>query len=1019
MTLPAPAPGAAASRPRHSYDYSSATETRVHAAGIDESATGFARKVSFDASRRWLTDSDATGRQISATWAAGDQQLTSTDAAGRVTKTDWDPEGRPVATWGPAPGAPGSCQGSGGASNGSCPHTTTTYDGGLVGLAATWWANSSWAGAPKLHSTGVGRADGALQDNWSAGPPDPDLGASWSARFTGEVTLASASNLAVSGGSATLLVDDAVISATTSVAAGLHRIEIDYTPASNATIELDRRPAGGGSFTLLAGSALGPRYGLVTRTVSEDTTPGSPSVVTATAYGGAGAPDPATGLATSVTSDPGDATHANLTTAFAYESGGLLRLRSRTLPAGNATGYDYYGDTDAPANPCGGPAANQSGHPRLTTAPSPDGGPTPGRTTEWYYDGAGRVVATRHNADPWTCLAYDARGRLTSEAVPALGAPFNTPARTVTRAYATGLNNDPRGSTVSDPVGTVTTTVDLLGRVVSYSDVWGNNSTSAYDPAGRLSDTSGRDGARHADYDPAGRLTAQRLDGATVATATYNPAGELASVAYGNGTALASITRDAAGRTTGLSFNQAGGSSLLTDTVGRSQGGRVTSETVDATAGSTFSYDTAGRLSGASLPGHSLAYSFGDSGCGSLPNAGRNTNRTSVTDNGATPTTYCYDRADRVISSSDPGVGSPSYDPHGNTRTLGAQTLAYDGSDRHMGTTTASASVTYARDGTDRIVSRTEGGATLRYGYSGPGDPSSFTTDGLGLGVQDRTISLIGGVLLTKRGTGDVWSYPNVHGDLVVTADPQGAKRDSTIAYDPFGTTLTATSPTAPDGVPDNSGGNFDYGWLGSHQRGLEHAPGTATIEMGQRSYAPALGRFLQVDPVEGGSANDYEYVNGDPVNGLDLDGLKPKYVIPDSVKRMCGPGASYTDSKTDTCSRYRLSVATGRGELFFHPERLNDESNNPFDSYFATCVKGAAPSAAIGALGGPAASGLGAAEGCAGSLAKRGIRNTHLSRGTKRALSYGIDAAGTASNAANLARYGRSAFRQLVQQFG
>ena len=41
---------------------------------------------------------------------------------------------------------------------------------------------------------------------------------------------------------------------------------------------------------------------------------------------------------------------------------------------------------------------------------------------------------------------------------------------------------------------------------------------------------------------------------------------------------------------------------------------------------------------------------------------------------------------------------------------------------------------------------------------------------------------------------------------------------------------------------------------------------------MGARVYIPALGRFLQVDPVEGGTDNSYASAN-DPVNQFDLDG--------------------------------------------------------------------------------------------------------------------------------------------------
>ncbi|WP_191243888.1 RHS repeat-associated core domain-containing protein [Amycolatopsis deserti] len=40
---------------------------------------------------------------------------------------------------------------------------------------------------------------------------------------------------------------------------------------------------------------------------------------------------------------------------------------------------------------------------------------------------------------------------------------------------------------------------------------------------------------------------------------------------------------------------------------------------------------------------------------------------------------------------------------------------------------------------------------------------------------------------------------------------------------------------------------------------------------MGARPYIPLLGRFLSVDPQEGGSANDY--VAGGPINTVDLDG--------------------------------------------------------------------------------------------------------------------------------------------------
>jgi hypothetical protein len=53
----------------------------------------------------------------------------------------------------------------------------------------------------------------------------------------------------------------------------------------------------------------------------------------------------------------------------------------------------------------------------------------------------------------------------------------------------------------------------------------------------------------------------------------------------------------------------------------------------------------------------------------------------------------------------------------------------------------------------------------------------------------------------------------------------------------------------------------------------LLHIPQTGLDLLGARYYNPHLGRFLPKDPIEGGSANAYEYAGGDPINKVDPEG--------------------------------------------------------------------------------------------------------------------------------------------------
>lgn len=149
-----------------------------------------------DGSGRPVRVTNPAGQDATATWNGKDLPVWTKDHTNRITATVYDALDRPTDTWGPyredcfadstapdgttvkSPIDTPPCKGS-------MPHTTTGYDQGLTGLAATWWNNLTLTAAPAGHSTtttpgGHGTSTPHSTVTTSAG---------YSARYTGYLTL--------------------------------------------------------------------------------------------------------------------------------------------------------------------------------------------------------------------------------------------------------------------------------------------------------------------------------------------------------------------------------------------------------------------------------------------------------------------------------------------------------------------------------------------------------------------------------------------------------------------------------------------------------------------------------------------------------------------------------------------------------------------------------------------------------------------------------------------------------------
>ncbi|HET7120213.1 MAG TPA: RHS repeat-associated core domain-containing protein [Solirubrobacterales bacterium] len=504
-----------------------------------------------------------------------------------------------------------------------------------------------------------------------------------------------------------------------------------------------------------------------------------------------------------------------------------------------------------------------------------------GKPTEIVQEvpGAGEAGLRR------TVFTYDSAGRQTSKKVTGGGQAvpkveyFYSPTNGMptTQRFAC----EPSECAGFDTQAT-TTNYDALGRVSSYEDADGNKAETVYDSFGRPSSFSDGKGSQSLEYDPVTGLLIKLTDSAAGAfTASYDADGNMVRRGLPNGL-TAESTYDATDALVGLTYTKAASCGVsctwLSFSIDQSIYGQTLSE-VSTLGSDRYAYDRAGRLieaqetpTGGNCTARSYSYD-------------KDSNRLSLTTRTATlggacgsgsstEKKYSYDQADRLV---DAGV---VYDNFGRITSLPAAdaggnglTSSYFATNMVAVQSQGGVTNTFGIDASGRQRSRLQGGAGLEgtevFHYDNPGDSPGWTERG---SAWTRNIVGIGGELAAVQENGKEITLPltNPHGDVVATAgiNPEVTSLKGTFAYDEFGNPISGTGAR--------------FGWLGGIQRRTELPSGI--IQMGARSYVPAIGRFLSTDPIDGGSANTYDYGNADPVNQFDPSGTKP-------YDNACDPG--------------------------------------------------------------------------------------------------------------------------------
>lgn len=463
---------------------------------------------------------------------------------------------------------------------------------------------------------------------------------------------------------------------------------------------------------------------------------------------------------------------------------------------------------------------------------SPDTG-----TTNFSYDGYGRVATMTRADGSQTAYGYDGISRRTS--VSAGGS-------THTFTYDSCSNGLGRICTATDAIGTTSYTYSpegwITGRGFSISGT-AYSLGYAYNALGQEVVVVYPDGNQAVyTYSNGSVSTVQiKIGGTTsnVATGvTYGPGGAvMAGWISGNGITN-TLSYDTDERLTGITAAGVQSLGLSYDVADRVIG---ISNGIDGTMTQNIGYDAMSRLSSVySSGGDNEAYTYDTNG-----------NRLTQQQNGASVSYATNGSKNQVSGLSGTTNVSYGYDANGNLTTVsGTPTFTYDAFNRMS----AAGSATYYVSAEGQRLRKTVSGATT---YFAPDSSGPMLADNQGSGWSDYV--WLNGRLIGRINGGQILA---IHDDQVgrpeVMTDPSRAIvwRAKNYAFD--------RTVTVGNAVPLNLGFPGQY-----------YDVESGLWNNGFRDYSPALGRYIESDPVGlTGGINTYAYVGGNPLIAVDPLGL-------------------------------------------------------------------------------------------------------------------------------------------------